>query len=138
MAVTPTMIQEVRYEVADLDPALPLLSDDVYIYVLTKNNENIQRSSLDAARMILLQLSLRGDSTVDIFSIKGSKVASEYRAALELYIKSPQLNPIYSNTSIYAGNISKADMKANDATVDNKIIQSPLVLDNTHTGFFTI
>jgi hypothetical protein len=138
MAVTAEMIQQVRYEVQDTDLSLPLLDDATYTYILTKNLESISRSALDAARMILMQLSLRGDHTVDIFSVKGSKVASEYRAALELYLKSPQLNPIYNNVGGYAGNISVSDMQANVDNLDNNIIRSPLVLDDTPTGFFTV
>jgi hypothetical protein len=138
MAITPEMIQQVRYEVQDIDLALPLLDDDVYTYILTKNLESISRSALDAARMILMQLSLRGDHTVDIFSVKGSKVASEYRAALELYLKSPQMNPVYNSVGGYAGGVSISDMQSNVDNLDNNIIQSPLVLDDTPTGFFTV
>ena len=138
MAVTPEMIQQVRYEVQDIDLALPLLDDATYTYILTKNNESISRSSLDAARMILLQLSLRGDHSVDIFSVRSSKSAEQYRLALELYLKSPQLNPGYNNVGAYAGGVSISDMQANNATLDNNIIQPPLVLDDTPTGFFNV
>jgi hypothetical protein len=142
MAVTAEMIQQVRYEVQDCDLALPLLDDDVYTYILTKNLESVSRSALDAARMILMQLSLRGDHTVDIFSVKGSKVASEYRAALELYLKSPQLNPVYNNVGGYAGNISVSDMQSNINDLDNNIVQSPInpstVTTTLSTDYFSV
>ena len=116
-----TDIQKVRIEVADLDPGFPLLVDDEYAYLLQKNNNSIVRASVDAARIILLKLSQQTDETVSIFSVKGSKAAEQYRLALELYIKNPQLNPLYNNLQGYFGGVSISDMEANVANPDNNI-----------------
>ena len=120
-----TDIQKVRIEVADLDPGLPLLADDEYAYLLEKNNNSIVRASVDAARIILLKLSQQTDETVSIFSVKGSKAAEQYRLALELYIKNPQLNPLYNNLQGYFGGVSISDMEANAANPDNNIVENP-------------
>lgn len=120
-----TLVQQVRLEVADIDPSLPILSDESYEYFLEKNSNSIPRTSLDAAKTILLVLSQRTDETVDIFSIKGNKVASEYRLALQLFLKDPNLNPIYQNCSAWFGGVSKSDMLANDLTYDNNIVRTP-------------
>jgi hypothetical protein len=120
-----TNIEIVRIEVQDIDPSLPLLPDTTYEYLLEKNENNIARTSIDAARIILMQLSQRGDETVDIFSIKGSRVADTYRQALELYLRNPTLNPLMQGVSGYFGGVSKSDMIANDANLDNNIITSP-------------
>jgi hypothetical protein len=120
-----TNIEIVRIEVQDIDPSLPLLSDTTYEYLLEKNENNIARTSIDAARIILMQLSQRGDEAVDIFSIKGSRVADTYRQALELYLRNPMLNPLMQGVSGYFGGVSKSDMIANDANLDNNIITSP-------------
>ena len=117
-----TDIQKVRIEVADLDPGFPLLVDDEYAYLLEKNNNSIVRASVDAARIILLKLSQQTDETVSIFSVKGSKAAEQYRLALELYIKNPQLNPLYNNLQGYFGGVSISDMEANAANPDNNIV----------------
>ena len=119
-----TDIQKVRIEVADLDPGLPLLVDDEYAYLLEKNNNSIIRASVDAARIILLKLSQQTDETVSIFSVKGSKAAEQYRLALELYIKNPQLNPLYNNLQGYFGGVSISDMEANVANPDNNIVEN--------------
>ena len=119
-----TDIQKVRIEVADLDPGLPLLADDEYAYLLEKNNNSIIRASVDAARIILLKLSQQTDETVSIFSVKGSKAAEQYRLALELYIKNPQLNPLYNNLQGYFGGVSISDMEANAANPDNNIVEN--------------
>ena len=133
-----TDIQKVRIEVADLDPGLPLLADDEYSYLLEKNNNSIVRASVDAARIILLKLSQQTDETVSIFSVKGSKADEQYRLALELYIKNPQLNPLYNNLKGYVGGVSISDMEANVANPDNNIVENPGKTDALFTtGPFT-
>lgn len=120
-----TDIQKVKLEVADLDPSFPLLSDSDYEYLLLKHNNSVVRASTDAARIILLKLSQQTDETISIFSIRGSKAAEQYRLALELYIKNPQLNPLYNNLQGYFGGVSLSDMSANNANLDNNIVENP-------------
>jgi hypothetical protein len=86
-----------------------------------------------------MQLSIRGDSTVDIFSIKGSKAAESYRMALQMYLRDPMLNPILKNTSAYFGNVSLSDMQANVDNLDNNAVIPPNA-DNrsTATNYFSL
>lgn len=132
--------QKVRIEVADTDVNLPILSDAEYDYLLQKNSYIIRTTALDAARIILMKLSITSsDETVDIFSIKGAKAAEQYREALKLYIRSPDLNPILAQAMPYAGGISKADMLANDSNPDNNLAPSPARPDNeVRFGVFSI
>ena len=133
-----TLIQQVKLEVADLDQAFPLLSDADYDYLLLKHNNSVVRAAVDAARIILLLLSQRTDETVDVFSVRGSKAAEQYRLALELYIKNPQLNPLYNNLKGYVGGVSISDMDANNANLDNNVVQSPSDSGElVNTSFFT-
>lgn len=120
-----TLIQQVRLNVADNEPGLYIISDDEIEWLLEKNSNSIPRASLDAARIILLNLAQRGDEVVDIFSIKGKSAAEQYRLALELFIKDPNLNPLIGNLQGYFGGISKADMLSNDANCDNNIVENP-------------
>ena len=134
-----TLIQQVKLEVADLDQAFPLLSDADYDYLLLKHNNSVVRAAVDAARIILLLLSQRTDETVDVFSVRGSKAAEQYRLALELYIKNPQLNPLYNNLQGYFGGVSISDMEANNANCDNNIVVSPSEPDElVYTGPFNV
>lgn len=121
----PTDIEKVRMEVADTDPTLPILSDDVYEYFLEKNHNSIAKASMDAARSILLHLAQRGDETVDILSIKGRGAAEQYRFALELFLKDPNLNPVLQNARGYFGGVSKSDMEQNNANSDNNTVKFP-------------
>ena len=134
-----TLIQQVKLEVADLDQAFPLLSDADYDYLLLKHNNSVVRAAVDAARIILLLLSQRTDETVDVFSVRGSKAAEQYRLALELYIKNPQLNPLYNNLQGYFGGVSISDMEANNADLDNNIVENPGKTESLYqTGPFTV
>jgi hypothetical protein len=118
-------IQDLRYELGDTSPEFPIMSDAEYQYFLTKNSNALNRSAMDAAKSIMLKLSMRTDETVDIFSIKGASAAKNYMQALQIYIKNPDLNTLYDKVQGYAGGISKADMQANDANLDNNIVKDP-------------
>ena len=118
-------VQSIRYELGDTDVNFPIMSDAEYTYFLTKNDNSVRRASLDAAKSIMLKLSMRTDETVDLFSIKGAAAAKNYIAALQAYVKNPELNQSLQVLQGYAGGISKADMQANDSNLDNNIIISP-------------
>lgn len=122
MSLTP--IQQVRLNIQDNTPGLYIISDDELEYILNRNSGNVTRASMDAARIILMNLSMRGDETVDILSIKGSSAAAAYKQALMLYIKDPNLNPLYNNLNMWVGGVSKTEIAANNANVDNKYVQS--------------
>lgn len=118
-------IHAMRIELGDTSPEFPIMTDDEYNYFLSKHDWNIRRASMDAAKSIMLKLSMRTDETVDIFSIKGSSAAKNYMQALQMYIKNPDLNTLYDKVQGYAGGISKADMLANDSNLDNNIVKDP-------------
>lgn len=118
-------IHALRIELGDTSPELPIMSDDEYNYFLSKHDWNIRRAAMDAAKSIMLKLSMRTDETVDLFSIKGSAAARNYMQALQIYIKNPDLNNLYDTVQGYAGGISKSDMQANDANLDNNIVNQP-------------
>ena len=120
-----TDIQKVRLSVADIDPTLPILTDTDYEYFLEKNNNSITRASIDAARTILLVLSQRGEETIDIFSIKGSKAAEQYRLALQLFLTSPSTNPVLQNARGWIGGVSNADIIENLNNSDNNPVTAP-------------
>jgi len=118
-------ISDVKMELADTDVNFPILSDDEYTYFLTKNSSNLARTSMDCARAILMKLSMRSDSVVDVFSMKSSTASRSYIQALQLYIKDPNLNPLMQNLQGYAGGVSISDMQANAANSDNNRVIRP-------------
>jgi hypothetical protein len=122
-----TLIQQVRLIVQDTEAGLYFLSDDEIQFFLDRNNQNVNKTSLECAKVILLQLSLRsGGESVDIFSLsRGDKAAEAYRLALQLFLRDPNLNPIYNSVNGYAGGISKKDIQANLDNVDNNFVDTP-------------
>jgi hypothetical protein len=135
---TLTDIQKLRLEVGDVDVSFPILDDTSYEYFLEKHSNNLNRAGLDAARAILFQLSTRNSETVDVFSVKNTS-AESYRQALLLYIKDPNLNPLYKNLKGYVGGVSISDMKANAANPDNNIVENPGKTESLYqTGPFNV
>ena len=133
-----TLIQQVRLNVQDNTPGLYIISDDEITYLLEKFNNNVDKASYQAAKIILLNLAQRSDETIDVFSIKGSKSATEYRLALELFLKDPANNPLYQNLKGYVGGVSISDMEANNADLDNNIVENPGKTESLYqTGPFT-
>ena len=120
-----TPIEQVRLNVQDNNPGFYMLSDDEIQFLLDESKGNVGRASIRAAQIILFKLAQQGDETVDIFSLRGSKAAEAYRQALLLYITNPSLNPLMQDMNIYTGGISKSDIAANNANLDNNIIISP-------------
>ena len=134
-----TLIQQVRLNVQDNTPGLYIISDDEITYLLEKFNNNVDKASYQAAKIILLNLAQRSDETIDIFSIKGGKSATEYRLALELFLKDPANNPLYQNLKGYVGGVSISDMEANNADLDNNIVENPGKTESLYqTGPFTV
>lgn len=132
-----TSIEQVRLLIADNEAGFYLISDEELNFLLERNNNSVNRTSLEAAKVILLNLSMRGDSTVDIFSLKNSKAAEQYRLALQMFIKDPSLNPVYQNLQGYFGGVSKSDMEKNNANVDNNTV--PRVNESsTPTDYFGV
>jgi hypothetical protein len=120
-----TPIQQIRIDVGDVDVQFPILDDSTYEYFLSKNNDSVRRASMDAAKSILMHLSMRGDQTIDIFSIKGGKSAEQYRMALQMFLRDPNMNPVLSLANGYAGGISKSDMNSNNSNADTNFVNTP-------------
>lgn len=124
-----TNLEKLRIELADNEPGLYILSDDDLEYFLAKNNQNITRSMLDAAKTILFRLAQRNDEQIDIFIIKGSKASAEYREALKLFLRDSNLNPLLKNCSGWFGGVSLAEMQANRDNLDNNIVTTAGTVD---------
>jgi hypothetical protein len=117
--MTITAVDECRLSVGDTDPALPILATEVYEFYLTKYSGSVQRTSMDAARAILMQLSMRTDESVDVFSFKSSSATRTYMESLKMFLRDPSMNPLYNTAGMYASGISVSDIAANNANSDN-------------------
>lgn len=119
-------VQQVRLLIGDNTPGLYIIQDDEIEFLLERNNNNVNRTSVEAARVVLFKLSMdASDSSVDIFSIRSSQSAKAYMEALKMYISNPNLNQVGNNLQGYVGGISLEDMQSNDANLDNNIFINP-------------
>lgn len=130
--------QQVRLLCQDNTPGLYIISDDEIDFLLQRNNNNVDKAVYEALQIMLRYLAQRGDESIDVFSIRGSKAAEQMRLAIELYLKDPANNPLYKNLQGFFGGVSISDMDANNANLDNNIIQSPSDSGElVNTSFFT-
>ena len=133
-----TLNQQVRLLCQDNTPGLYIISNDEIDFLLERNNNNVDKAVYEALQIMLRYLAQRGDESIDIFSIRGSKSAEQLRLAIELYLKDPANNPLYKNLKGYVGGVSISDMAENNANLDNNIIQSPSDSGElVNTSFFT-
>ena len=133
-----TLNQQVRLLCQDNTPGLYIISNDEIDFLLQRNNNNVDKAVYEALQIMLRYLAQRGDESIDVFSIRGSKSAEQMRLAIELYLKDPANNPLYKNLKGYVGGVSISDMDANNANLDNNIIQSPSDSGElVNTNFFT-
>jgi hypothetical protein len=132
-----SLIQQVRLLTQDTAVGFYFTTDEEIQFFLDRNNQNVNRASLEVARVILLQLSMwSANESIDIFTISGgSKSAEQYRLALEMFIRNPQLNPVYNSVNGYAGGISISDMQANSDALDNNSVTTPLAEDTSVSVF---
>lgn len=132
-----SLIAQVRLLVQDNSVGFYFLSDPEIQFFLDRNSQSVNRTALEAAKVILLQLSLRStQETVDIFTIGGgAKAAEAYRLALQLFLRDPNLNPVYQSVQGYASGISIADMQANADNPDNNSVTTPLAVDTSISTF---
>lgn len=133
-----TNVQQVRLLVQDNSPGLYIVSDDEINFFLERNANNVNRAALETAKVILLNLSMRSDNTIDIMSIRNSKAAEAYRLALELFLRDPSMNPALQDAQGYFGGISISDMQANDLNTDNNIVSNPNDTSVVPTDYFSV
>ena len=133
-----TLNQQVRLLCQDNTPGLYIISEDEIDFLLQRNNNNVDKAVYEALQIMLRYLAQRGDESIDVFSIRGSKSAEQMRLAIELYLKDPANNPLYKNLKGYVGGVSITDMDANNANLDNNVVQSPSDSGElVNTSFFT-
>lgn len=120
-----SVTQQIRLLIQDNTPGLYILSDEEIDFLVERNSGNVNRASVEAAKIVLLNLSMRGDEQVDIFSIKGRAAAEQYRLALQLFIRDPNLNPVLQNCQGWVGGVSLSEMETNDGNTDNNLVPIP-------------
>jgi len=86
-----TDVGKVRTRVGDWSD-LPYLPDSVYSDVITENNGNLQRASVQCAQYILAQMAYQGHRKLANLEVWGKEVFDNYRTFLTMIAKDPSYN----------------------------------------------
>lgn len=109
-------LDRIRLAVGDTLPQ-PILDDDTYQWLLDKYQDNETRAAIDAAQMILFNLTRYVRERTGDIEVYGGNFFDNYRDALMEWLRNPNLSSIVAMP--YAGGISVSDMQANNDNPDN-------------------
>ena len=112
-----SLTDRVRLIVGDTMTEIEYLSDEVYVFLLDKYANNVTAASLEASRYILGSLSKYSRQRTGDIEVYGAEMFKNYRDFLRELLRNPQM--LFDRATIYAGGISKSDMKKNDRRSDN-------------------
>lgn len=117
MAVIDLTKAEDRVRLACADTSdLPILTDAVYTYLLTKHSDNEVAATKEAAYLILGQLSTATRERLDRIEFYGNQKFEQYLVFIKEVIKNP--NGYLNSAGIYAAGISISDIEANEDDPD--------------------
>lgn len=114
-----TDVQKIRIEIGLIGEAVDVLSDEELQYFLDKNNNSIKKASLDAAKTVLFILSQFTHERSDMLEIWNHTWFENYMKSLQLYLNNPNFSINIDSAKVYAGGISKTDIRNNIDNLDN-------------------
>lgn len=106
-----------RLIVGDTMVEIEYLSDETYQYLLDKHSNSETAAALEAARYILGSLARYSRQRTGDIEVYGAEMFKNYKDFLVELLRNPQM--LLDRAQVYAGGISKKDMKENDANPDN-------------------
>lgn len=117
-----TLVQQVRLEIGLIGNAYDLLSDDEITHYLTKNNNNIRRTSLDCGKIVCFILSQLTHTKADVLEEWTGDWFNNYYKTLQMYMNDPNFSFAINGAMPYAGGISVADIRENVENYDNLVV----------------
>lgn len=115
-------IEVVRLEIGLVGEAVDLLTDEEIQYFLEKNNNNVRKASVDAAKTVIFILSQRVHERASELEIWGHDWFNNYYKSLQLYLNDPNYSIAINSATPYAGGISKKDIRENIDKFDNQVV----------------
>ena len=129
-----TDIEKIRIEIGLVNEAADILSDEELTYFLEKNNNSIKRASLDAAKTVLFILSQFTHERSDMLEIWGHTWFENYTKSLKLYLTNPNFSINIDSAKVYAGGISKTDIRSNIDNEDNFTVITDVGIPKDYTA----
>ena len=113
-------IDRIRLVIGDVDTEDESLTDEIYLYVLRKNEGNEQKAALESLLYLISKYAAYVTEKAGGMFIKESEKFKQYS---ELYkmLKSDPTSSLFGTLRGYVGGISKADMASNDLNMDNNV-----------------
>lgn len=112
------------------DPTQSLISDQEIDYFLSKNTNDVVRTTVDTARAILFKLSQFSRSRNDMLELYDDQLFQQWKMALTEYISANDPESVTRSVRIaltkangYAGGISASDFIANVENLDNRSVE---------------
>lgn len=123
-----TPIGQLRMETGDVGD-ITILYDEEYSYILSKHNNSVKDSVVDALYAVLLKLSFRTRERLDRIEFFGNQSFEQYQKFVKDKIKQLSgIGIVANNFNVYAGGISVEDAEKYKA--DSDIIQWRNPLEN--------
>lgn len=129
-----TDIEIVRLEIADTDPAMPILSDEEIQYFIDKNEGSLRKAIVECARCILFRISSSIFEKVDVLEVRGSDYFNQYKQALEMLIKDPEYGSV-GKAMVYAGGVYLSDIQNNLENTDLNTVHVEKSIPTEGAGF---
>lgn len=113
-------IDRIRLVIGDVDVDDESMTDDIYLYVLRKNEGNEQKAALESLLYLISKYAAYVTEKAGGMFIKESEKFKQYS---ELYkmLKSDPTSALFGTLRGYVGGISKKDMCDNSLNLDNNL-----------------
>ena len=130
-----TDVTAIRLEIGLVGEGADVLSDEELQYFLDKHNGSVKKASLDAAKTVLFILSqLVHERTASDLEIWGHTWFENYMKSLQLYLNNPNFSIAIDSAKVYAGGISKTDIRNNIDKEDNFTVITDVGIPKDYTA----
>lgn len=122
-------IDRIRLLIGDTDPDDLLISNDLYDYFLSSNQDQESQATIKALQYLVAKFARYVNEEIGDHEIDYSSLYTHYKELLSKYTNDPKFS-IIGSFKPYCGGISLSDIEANKSDSDNNI--NPF-----HQGWFT-
>lgn len=112
-------IDRVRLKVGDTDPDEVGLSDEVYQFLLTKNDNDENLTAVEALEFLVAKYAAYVTEKAGGLFVKESEKYQQYRDLLDLFTRDPRTS-LNGGGKAFAGGISNSDIAARGSNPDRR------------------
>lgn len=113
-------IDRIRLVIGDVDVEDECLTDDIYLYVLRKNEGNEQKAALECLLYLISKYASYVTEKAGGMFIKESEKFTQFSTLYKM-LKNDPTSELFGTLRGYVGGISKSDIYNNEANLDNNL-----------------